>query len=129
MQAQGVSTTAQAIAEFDTAIQSDARASTQEDAVLCAGYWLGLKEVHNASEGVAFWEDMPTRLNAETAELGYQYWIGVLRDTHSGDEATLQAVGSRVVAYRQQMITRVVEAESTGSIQGVFNILGMCTPR
>ena len=126
--AQGVSTAAEATAEFDQTMQSGLKAGTQEDAMMCAGYWLGLKEIHAVSTEVPFWRQLPTRLNAETADLGHQCWAAVVREIFKDDSSQLEAAGNRVFEYRQQMIQRVVDAESSGQITGVFSVLGACIP-
>ena len=126
--AEGVSSTSEAVAQFDAAAQSSLRPSTNEERMLCAGYWWGLKELHGVSQDVPFWSNMPKRLGPETADLGRQFWAAVVTEAYKGEKNRLEEAGNKVFEYRQQMITRVVNAEETGSIEGVFDILGACVP-
>ncbi|MEO1045928.1 MAG: hypothetical protein AAFX04_10850 [Pseudomonadota bacterium] len=126
--AQGVSTATEATAEFDNALKSGPRASTYEDAMMCAGYWFALKDLHGISKDVSFFQQLPSRLDEDTADKGHKYWGAVVASHYDGDRAKLEAAGDRVGEYRKQMLQRFVDGLETGKIIGVFNTLGSCVP-
>ena len=127
--AEGVGTPEQADAEFTEAMNSGIRASTRGEAKKCAGYWWALQMVHENSEGVAFWANMPGRLSLETAKLGRGYWNQWLIESYGQNSPELEQVGNEVFDYRQEAIKRIVDAEQTGGIDGFFSMLGYCVPQ
>lgn len=126
--AEPVRTAGEAAAQFDEAARDGPYAATREDAMKCAGYWLALKTVHELSGDVSFWQDLPVRLGPATADLGLRYWSALVNEATATREER-EAISERISAHQQEAIQRVIDAEASGGIEGLFDTLGGCTPR